>query len=363
MKNKLPAPASRQNRRTFLKSQAVLGMGALTAGIGFPASGASSRQPDQNRDLSQDDLLAKYEECLGGKFPGPIPLKPQLRETLQKDGYRIESITYEGLPGERIPALILIPDHVTTADPAPGIAVWHQHNGEYHLGKSEPAGLAGNPMHYTAVAIVREGYVVLCPDSMCFEERQDPTGKLKDGDFERFEFLREVVRGRCLAWKDVFDMKQSISMLCERPEVNIDLIGCYGHSMGSTHSWLVGPLEPRIKCVVGNCCLPTYEAIEQNHILHCFPNFVPGWKKYGDTPDIASMIAPRALHLNFGEKDEGSPIEFVKMGLKRIADAYNKKGVPENFTWFIEPGAGHVLSEAMWQQAKTFFAQHLPVRG
>jgi dienelactone hydrolase len=214
-------------------------------------------------------------------------------------------------------------------------------------------------MHHTAVALVREGYVVLCPDSLCFEERQDPSGILKDGDFERFEFLREVVRGRCLAWRDIFDMKQSVSMLCDRPEVNKDRIGCYGHSMGSTHAWLAGPLEPRIKCVVGNCCLPTYEAIEKNHLLHCFPNFVPGWKKYGDTPEIASLCAPRALHLNFGEKDDGSPIEFVKQGLKRIAEVYKKAGVPENFSYYIEPGAGHVLSEAMWQQVKTCFARHL----
>jgi dienelactone hydrolase len=359
MKNITPESAPRQNRRSFLKSQAMLGLGTLAAGMIIPSACASPRQKDHHDDLSQDDLLAKYEACLGGPFPDPSPLNPKLRETLQKDGYRIESYTYEGLAGERIPALILIPDHATGSSKVPGIAVWHQHNGEYHLGKSEPAGIAGNPMHYTAVSLVREGYVVLCPDSLCFEERQDPTGKLKDGDFERFEFLREVVRGRCLAWRDVFDMRQSISMLLERPEVNKDLIGCYGHSMGSTHSWLVGPLEPRIKCVIGNCCLPTYEAIEQDHLLHCFPNFVPGWKKFGDTPDIASLIAPRALHLNFGEKDKGSPIESVTRGLKRIEEVYIKKGVPGNFTYYIEPGAGHVLSEAMWQQVKACFARHL----
>lgn len=359
MKNKIPALDTRQNRRSFLKSQAVLGLGTLAAGMVIPSTYASPHRPDPCKNPSQDELLSKYEECLGGLFPEPIPLKPQVRETFQKDGYRIESVTYEGLSGERIPALILIPDKATSSRKAAGIAVWHQHNGEYHLGKSEPAGLAGNQMHHTAVALVKEGYVVLCPDSLCFEERQDPTGKLKGGDYERFEFLREVVRGRCLAWRDVFDMKQSVSMLLERPEVNKDQIGCYGHSMGSTHAWLVGPLEPRIKCVIGNCCLPAYEAIEQNHILHCFPNFVPGWKRYGDTPDIASLIAPRALHLNFGEKDDGSPIESVKQGLKRIAEVYQKKGVPENFTYFIEPGAGHILSEAMWQQVKTCFARHL----
>jgi dienelactone hydrolase len=353
--------ASSQNRRSFLKSQAILGVGTLAAGMGISSASASASaiQPVESTELTPDELLEKYRECLGGPFPGPSPLLPQLRETFQKDGYRIESYTYEGLPGERIPALVLIPDSVTPAAPAPGIAVWHQHNGQYYLGKSEPAGLAGNPMHHTAVALVREGYVVLCPDSMCFGERQDPTGILKDGDFERFEFLREVVRGRCLAWKDIFDMKQSVSMLIERPDVIKDQIGCYGHSMGSTHAWLVGPLEPRIKCVIGNCCLPTYEAIEENHLVHCFPNFVPGWKKFGDTPEIASLIAPRALHLNLGEKDEGSPIESATRGLKRIEEVYRKKGVPGNFTYFIEPGAGHVLSDGMWQQVKTCFARHL----
>ena len=359
MKHNIDSSARRHNRRAFLKSNAIIGLGAITTGIVMNESCINQNKRSGTGTSPAEELLSKYQECLGGAFPEPVPLNPVLRETIKKDGYRIESITYDVQPGERIPSLLLVPDNVTEENPAPGVAVWHQHNGEYHLGKSEPAGLAGNPMHHTAVALVREGYVVLCPDSLCFEERQDPTGILQRGDYERFEFLYQLERGRSLAWKDILDMKQSITMLCERPEVRSDLIGCYGHSMGSTHAWLVGPLEPRLKCVIGNCCLPTYEAIEQNHLLHCFPNFVPGWLKYGDTPEIAAMIAPRALHLNFGEKDSGSPIESVRRGLARIGEAYKKKGVPENFTYFIEPGAEHVLSGEMWDHVKACFAQHL----
>ena len=359
MKQNLSSSARRQNRRAFLKSNTILGIGAITAGMINPHIFPSDYRPSMAGKLSSKELLDKYLECLGGPFPLPSPLNPLLRETITKEGYRIESLTYEVQPGEKIPALLLIPDNVSASKPAPGIAVWHQHNGEYHLGKSEPAGLAGNPMHHTAVALVKEGYVVLCPDSLCFEERQDPEGILKKGDYERFVFLNEVLRGRSLAWKDILDMRQSVTMLCSRPEVRPDLIGCYGHSMGSTHSWLVGPLEPRLKCIIGNCCLPTYEAIEKNHILHCFPNFVPGWLKYGDTPEIASLIAPRALHLNFGEKDTGSPIESVKRGLARITEVYKKERVPGNFTFYIEPDAGHVLSDTMWKQVKECFARHL----
>lgn len=353
------------NRRGFLKSQFAVGLGTLA--LGSASGEAATRETTQEaRSMLPPDVLRKqeqrrehYQACLGGPFPETGPLEVQLRETIQKDGYRIESVMYDSPVEGRIPALLLVPDGVTAERPAPAVTIWHQHNGEYHLGKSEPAGLLGNPMHHTGAALAREGYVVLCPDALCFEERQDPTGRLKGGNFERFEFLRQIVRGRSMAWVNIVEMRRAIDVLCIRPEVKADRIGCYGHSMGSTHCWLVGPLEPRLKCVVGNCCLPTYEAIEEEHLLHCFPNFVPGWHEYGDTPEIAALIAPRALHLNLGEKDSGSPIESARRGLERIASAYAEAGAAENFTYFIEPDTAHVLSPAMWERVKACFRRHL----
>jgi dienelactone hydrolase len=303
------------------------------------------------------DLRRELLQSLGGAWPEPCDLRPEVGEIVQKDGYRIESVTYEAEPGDRIPALLLIPDGIGAQHPAPAVAVWHEHNGQWQLGKSEPAGLAGNPMHHTGVALARDGYVVLCPDALCFGQRQDD--RLKGGEFERFEFLRYVVAGKCMAWKNILDMRRAIDYLCSRGEVQRNRIGCYGHSMGSTHTWLVGPWEPRLKCLVGNCCLPTYAAIHRTKLLHCFPNFIPGWFQYGDTPDIAALIAPRALHLNFGEKDHGSPIEEVREGVKTIARGYAAAAAPENFSYYIEEGAGHVLSDQMWRRAREWFARHL----
>ena len=307
--------------------------------------------------MSPAELRKKLKQCLGGPWPKPCPLMPKTDKTIRKDGYRIESLTYQVEPGDRVGAMLLVPDGVDARHPAPAVAVWHQHNGQWHLGKSEPAGLAGSPMHHTGAALAREGYVVLCPDALCFEGRRHKT--LKGGAYERFEFLRYVVAGKSMAWKNILDMRRAVDCLCSRPEVRKDRIGCYGHSMGSTHTWLVGPWEPRLKCLVGNCCLPTYAAIERTGLLHCFPNFIPGWAQYGDTPDIAALIAPRALHLNFGEKDGGSPIREVRAGVRTIASAYEAAGAKGNFTHYIEPGAGHVLSEKMWARTRTFFRKHL----
>jgi dienelactone hydrolase len=351
-------------RRDFLgRAAGLTATAALTTGSNTAAGAEAMEAKTRSAKSFRDHLL----ECLGGAWPEDCPLDPRPRaaferdgwriESIQKDGYRIESIDYQVEPGDRVPALLLVPDGVDAAHPAPAVAVWHQHNGEWHFGKSEPAGLAGNPMHHTGVALAKEGYVVLCPDALCFEERQSPV--LANDKFERFEFLRLTVAGRCLAWKNILDMRRAIDLLVSRPEVDATRIGCYGHSMGSTHTWLVGPWDERLKCLVGNCCLPTYAAIERTHLLHCFPNFIPGIHQYGDTPDIAALIAPRPLLLNFGELDKGSPIAEVRTGVETIAKAYREAGHPEAFESFIEPGAGHVLSPAMWEQTRRWFARHL----
>ena len=303
------------------------------------------------------ELRERLLECLGGEWPEGGELRPEIREVLPGEGYRIESVTYEVEPEDRVPAFLLVPDGVDAVNPAPAVAVWHQHAGQYQWGKSEPAGLGGDPMHHTGAALAREGYVVLCPDALCFEERRSE--ELEGGGFERFEFLRYVVGGRCMAWKNILDMRRAVDYLCARPEVRTERIGCYGHSMGSTHTWLVGPWEPRLVCLVGNCCLPTYAAIERARLLHCFPNFIPGWFPYGDTPEIAGLIAPRALHLNLGELDGGSPIEEARAGAETIGRMYARAGAADSFSYYIEKGTGHVLSEEMWRRTREWFRRHL----
>ena len=342
------------DRRSFLKSSVVVA-GASGLGTTSMTHAESESQTPASPNTFKDRLLA----CLGGPWPEPCELQPQLIREEQKDGYRLQWISYDAEPGDRVPAILLIPDGISNTSPAPAIAIWHQHAGQWHLGKSEPAGLLGNPMHHTGVALAKLGYIVLCPDALCFEERQDPASKLKGSAFERFEFLRYIVDGRCMAWKNILDMRRAIDYLVSRDEVDAERLGCYGHSMGSTHTWLVGPWEPRLKCLVGNCCLPTYEAIHRTKLLHCFPNFIPGIHQFGDTPDIAALIAPRALHMNLGETDRGSPIKEARAGIAKIAEAYASADAADRFTSFIEPDTGHVLSEAMWHHTRDTFSKYL----
>lgn len=333
----------------------------LLAGLGAAAvtgHADKAEAEEKPRPVRGEAARKKLLQCLGGEWPQGGPLEPIVEKTEQKDGYRLERITYQLEPGERIAAYLLVPDGASKSQPAPGICIWHQHNGAYNVGMVEPAGLQLGPMHHTGVDLVREGYVVLCPDAAGFGER-NKRGGLNGRNLEHYLFAMYVAQGKCLAWKNILDMRRAVDLISSRPEVDAERLGCYGHSMGSTHTWLVGPWEPRLKALVGNCCMPTYAAMERTDLIHCFPNYVPGWRQYGDIPDIVAMIAPRALHLNFGETDSGSPIEEVKTGMETIRQTYRAKKAEDRFTYYIEPGSGHVLSPEMLKRVKAHFAKHL----
>ncbi len=305
-------------------------------------------------------LQAQLLEALGGSWPEPPDLQSRCDARLNGDGFTIERVSYLAEPDDRVPALLLIPAGASSQQPAAAICVWHQHAGQWQLGKSEPAGLAGDPMHHTGAALARLGYVLLCPDALGFEDRR--ASDFSGPDQERFEFLRYVVDGKCLAWKCILDMRRAVDYLASRAEVDPNRIGCYGHSMGATHTWLVGPWEPRLRALVANCCLPTYTGIERERLLHCFANFIPGWAQYGDTPDILTLIAPRPLHLNFGESDPASPIADVRAAVRKIEAAYRTQGAGDRFSYLIDPGVGHVLSAEMWNRTLAFFAKYLGSR-
>lgn len=350
------------SRRTFLAGAAggaIASACLARAAAATPAGAAASAGPGSR-------LRERLLECLGGEWPEGGPLDVQLERSEPKAGYRLDRIHYLVEPRERIAAYLLVPDGVDAKHPAPGICVWHQHAGQYEVGKDEPAGVHApnfGEMHMTGVALAREGYVVLCPDAAGFGERNRPPRPggqdTRDVNLERLLFSSYVVQGKCLAWKNILDMRRAVDVLAARPEVRADRLGCYGHSMGSTHTWMVGPWEPRLVALVGNCCMPTYAAMERTNLVHCFPNYVPGWRRLGDIPDIVGLTAPRALHLNFGETDDGSPIQEVREAMPRIRAAYAAAGAEDRFSYFIEAGVGHELSPEMWRLTREHFAKYL----
>jgi len=99
------------NRRKFVQG-AVLGSVASVAAVSAAvnkSSAGESGQTKQEQAMFRDKLLQR----LGGPWPEPGPLEPTAGEVLDKEGYRIEKLSFLAEPDERINALLLLPDGVS----------------------------------------------------------------------------------------------------------------------------------------------------------------------------------------------------------------------------------------------------------
>src|SRR5665647_2299569 len=87
----------------------------------------------------------------------------------ERDGVLIRPLVLTTAAGDRVPALYLTPNG---RPPWPAVVAVHQHGGNFAVGKSEPAGLAGDPDMAYALAMARLGVAALVPDLTAFEGRK-----------------------------------------------------------------------------------------------------------------------------------------------------------------------------------------------
>ncbi len=233
-----------------------------------------------------------------------VPYK--IIESTKEDGYIRQYIEFDSY-GDKIIAYLLIPDVIGNN---PAVLINHQHNSERHLGKSEVCGLAGNPLQAFGPVLARNGFVVLAPDSICFEERRiNGHGTIPDdNDFLQHynELCYRIVKGDNLMRKILLDSMNCITLLSNLEFVDNKRIGTLGHSYGGTTALFLTALDERISfsCASGSAC--TYKNRMVNNVgiemASVIPNFYPQY----DIQDLVHLIAPRPLLIVSADNDKYS---------------------------------------------------------
>jgi dienelactone hydrolase len=254
-----------------------------------------------------------------GRTPAHAALQPKILERVPLAGGFREKVSYSVEPGQRVGAYLFVPAREA---PQPAVLCIHQHNREFHLGKSEPAGLSGNPEQFYALELAKRGYVVLAPDAICFEERQHPS--LRGADYERFEAMRRLTEGSCLQAKMLWDLQRGLDYLISRHEVDGRRIGCLGHSLGGQETLFLSAMDRRIAVGVSSCGFSSYRAIFDAAVLHNFAAYVPGLLRYGDLDRVLALVAPRPFLALTGSGDPLFPLEGVQAAVQGARRAYGK---------------------------------------
>lgn len=308
--------------------------------------------------MDHTTLRQKILSCLGN-FPDRTALAPVFATASDEGTYTRTRVLYSVSTDEQVPAWLLIPKAEQPPQGWPALLAIHQHAGEFHLGKSEPAGLTGNPhMHY-GKELCERGYVVLCPDLLCFEERRPPAShRLQGTDYERFAFTQLLLDGSCLQTKYLHDLSCALDLLTTLPEVNSQRLGVIGHSLGGQQALWLSWYDPRITATVSSCGFSLIRTLLRDGINHNFALYVPGMLRICDMDTLATMLAPRALLFTAGTTDHIFPIDGVQSIAETTQQAYYQHGTPERFQAAIFSG-GHAFPEEIKAQAYSFLDQWL----
>ena len=256
--------------------------------------------------MDADDLRARLSALVGFAVGRP-PSAIDVLERVARDGYTEERVAFAGSEGD-VPAFLLLPDG---ARRVPGVVVHHQHHSRWHWGKSEVAGLAGDPLQAFGPALARRGLVVLAPDAPGFEDRRaSGPGTDPRGEDDRYRYLNEMghrlVAGRLLMTTVLRDAAAALSALSAHPAVDADAVGVAGHSMGGTTALFHAALDERVRfaAVSGAAC--TYRRRIADGTAIEAASAIPGIAGVADLDDLAGLVAPRPLLLVSATEDRYS---------------------------------------------------------
>jgi predicted dienelactone hydrolase len=248
--------------------------------------------------------IQRRMETVMGPLPPPsrrVPLQVIYSQREETPDYVRLRLTYCPEPGDRVPALLLVPHAVekgTGGRRAPAMLCLHPTNPD---GKAQTAGLVGEATRHYGHQLAQQGFVCLIPDYPSF------------GDYKAYDFGQlDPATGEPLyvsgTMKAIWNNVRAVDLLESLPYVDPENIGAIGHSLGGHNALYTAVFEPRLKAIVSSCGFNSFHDYYKGNLK--------GWtsdrymprirdvyqndpkKMPFDFPEVLAAIAPRAVYVN-----------------------------------------------------------------
>jgi hypothetical protein len=328
----------------------------------------------------REKIIAGMTEVMGD-LPDPsrrVPLDVQIESREETPDYVRFKLTYAPEPGDRVPAILLVPKSVQIpADGGIGIATTarggegattgrgyvkegdaklpamlclHQTNPD---GKGQPAALAGRPTMHYGHELAKLRFVCLLPDYPSF------------GDYKSYDFKQKrniaATSGRAPniaatsgraggaapdqplydsgTMKAIWNNVRAVDLLESLGYVDSERIGAIGHSLGGHNALYTAVFEPRIKAVATSCGF--------NAFHDYYKGDLKGWtsdrymprirdvyennpdKMPFDFPEVLAAIAPRAIYVAAPLHDANFEVAGVRKCIAAAQPVYDLLGGKE----------------------------------
>ena len=329
------APASENNIRDYLSRV---------------AAGITDNPSPQYRSLddwkkNRDRVYHEFLQMMGlDQLPvngERTPLNVKVTGVVQKEGYRIETLYFESLPGLYVRGNLYIPDNIKDRRPAILYASGHaiDQEGSYQ----------GHPMKFAQL-----GFVCLLTETIQFGEvRGEHWGCYRNGWFNWYS------RGYNPGGVELWNEMRALDLLASRPDVDPGRLGVTGISGGGSQTWYLAAADPRIKAAAAVCGGGTLKS----HICtrtvdgHC--DCMMFTNTYGyDFREVGALIAPRPFLIAQANRDGMYDIAAVRELKDKVNDIYALYGKSGNLTMVETPGR-HSYHKLSRENIFSFFLQQL----
>jgi cephalosporin-C deacetylase-like acetyl esterase len=267
-------------------------------------------------------------EALGG-FPERTPLRAQITRTLERDGYRVEMLVFESLPGFRVTANVYVPRRPGPHPAVLGVA-GHSANGK-----------ASATYQRAWIAMARRGFLVLAYDPPGQGERSlyfDPElGRSRVGIGTREHSqsgLQCLLTGHHFARYLLWDGIRAVDYLLTRGDVNPARLAVAGNSGGGTQAAYLAVVEPRLAAVVSSCYMTSWKQLWFDPGPQDAEQVLPGFLAHGlDFADFALAFAPRPFQILSATRDF-FPIVGARSAYDEARRTYERLGHADRIGFF-----------------------------
>jgi cephalosporin-C deacetylase-like acetyl esterase len=295
-------------------------------------------------------VRGKILNLIGGLPDHSSPVPVTEFGSVPGDGFRIEKIAYESLPGFFVTANVFVP--ASGSGPFPAIIETPGHG-------------AGKQSEYNwAANFARAGIIVLAVDPIGQGERMqhwDPeieSSKIERlAEHEHASLSTELI-GDHLSRYFINDGIRGVDYLSARKDVDARHIGAFGCSGGGTITAYLAALEPRISVAATACFITSLKELFPTQGPQDAEQTLPHFAAEGlDFADWVELAAPRPYAIVSTTQDM-----FPYAGAQQTYDEakrfYELYGAGDNLKWITGPG-GHGNLGPISSQILAFLVGHL----
>ena len=310
---------------------------------------------------TQDELRQKLLQMIGGLPAVKTDLHPRVTGKIQMDGFSVEKLIFQSLPGVYVTALVYVPDDRSKKHPAVLVPAGHAPDGKFHY-------------QSLSQRLAARGYVVISWDPVGQGERSQfwdaSAGKsrynLVCGEHAVMGNLAYLAGANLARW-EIWDGIRAVDYLLTRPEVDGERISITGTSGGGFQATLIAALDERIKVAVPSCYISALPMRIYNRVF-ADPDSDPEQDLFGmisngvDHPGLLLLMYPRPVLVAAAVLDF-FPIEGTRKTVREVRRLYERFDRGDRIA-LVEGYHAHQFSSEN-QEAALDFLNHfnqMPVR-